>query len=97
MTFEKQCFIQPNEIVGIEVTCSNCGYRWTRTVDKWQNDSVSCANCQTIWFEHRGSGDLNTIKEFVASLKHLSELVKRSNELGLGFSLRLEVKCPPEK
>lgn len=95
MTFEKQCFIQPDEIVGIEVMCSHCGYRWVRLVDKWMQDSMSCANCQQIWFVSQASGDLAAIKEFVASLKHLSKLVERSPDLK--FSLRLEVKCPPEK
>lgn len=94
MTFEKQCFVQPNEITGVEITCSNCGYRWVRPVSNWQKDSTSCANCQQMWFLDR-SGDLAAVKEFVASLKHLSELAGRSQ--ALGFSLRLEVKCPPEK
>ena len=94
MTFEKQCFLGLSEVRGIEIRCSRCGYRWIRPVENWQQDSTSCANCQQIWFLDR-SGDLATIKDFVASLGRLRELEKRAPNLG--FSLRLEVECPPEK
>jgi hypothetical protein len=94
MTFEQQCFVHPSDIIGIEIKCSKCGYRWTRPIGSWLQDSVNCANCTQQWFINN-SGDLKRLKEFVTSILAMTELAGRSE--ALGFSLRLEVKCPDEK
>jgi hypothetical protein len=91
MTFEKLCFIQAGDITGIEVKCFKCGFRWTRQVDKWIQESVSCANCGEMWFI-QNSTDLQNIKNFVASLRAISALIERQK--GNPFGIRFEIKCP---
>jgi hypothetical protein len=91
MTFEKLCFIQASDIMGIEVKCSKCNYRWVRPVDNWLQDSMSCANCTAVWFLPN-STDLQNIKNFVLSLRAISELIERQK--GNPFALRFEIKCP---
>lgn len=91
MTFERLCFLEVSDITGIEVKCSKCNYRWIRQVDNWIKDSVTCANCGAIWFL-QNSTDLQNMKNFVASLGAISDLIKRQN--GSPFTIRFEVKCP---
>jgi hypothetical protein len=94
MTFENLCFIEPADIVGVELRCSACDYRWIRTIEKWQNDSMKCANCNADWFLPH-STDLESIKDFVASLRVISALVKRQN--GLPFILKFQITCPEQE
>jgi ssDNA-binding Zn-finger/Zn-ribbon topoisomerase 1 len=94
MTFEKSCFIQAGDITGIEVKCSKCNYRWIRRVDNWIQDSITCANCGENWFI-KNSNDLQSIKNFVASICSISEMVERQK--GNPFALRFEIKCPQDR
>lgn len=89
MTFETQCFVLPADIIGIELECSKCGYRWIRPVDNWIQDGVNCGNCGEVWFIKNGS-DLTNLKNLVSALRAISELTKKP----LPFSIRFEVKCP---
>jgi hypothetical protein len=89
MTIETRTAIEPQDVLGIEIECTNCQYRCVRSVGSFYDVKIACPNCNASW--------LPVQEEF-------GRLAKLANTLGIlskreqtAVKIRFEIACPQSK
>ncbi|MGC1107081.1 MAG: hypothetical protein WA876_11130 [Candidatus Acidiferrales bacterium] len=94
MTFEKKCFITPNDILAVRFKCVDCKATRTIPIDKLGNAAVhqlmiqACPHCHKDSNFPLGTAELQHFHEFNLILSRLSEILKGRNvEYGFEISV----------
>lgn len=94
MTFEKKCFVEPEDILAVRFECSNCGSILTIPVKQISSTKIQkildnpCSQCDKETGFPFGTSEMERFIRFNVTLSELSEAMKGRN-LKFGF----EVKC----
>jgi hypothetical protein len=95
MTFEKTCFVSPEDIEAVQFKCAHCGSSISVPINKLQTGDLgivataNCHYCRTAPGFVMGGSDLEHLLTFTTILSGLTQILKGKN-LKLGF----QVKCP---
>lgn len=95
MTFEKMCFVSPEDILSVQFECTNCGAATTIPVDKLENGDIgivltnNCRHCRTPTGLAINTKELAELIDFNLLLGKLSKTLK-----GRGIKLSFKVECP---
>ena len=96
MTFEKKCFIKPEDILGIRFECGNCKSISTIPIDKVTPNELTnsitraCPYCQSASGFPYGTSELEHFIKFNSLLAQLKELMKGRN-IQYGFEIKCDV------
>ena len=98
MTFEKKCFIEPGDVLTINLECNKClasitipasallGNRLTEAIKE------KCSQCGERWGLDAETSEINTFSKFHEYLG----LMRKMLEGGRHFKYRLGIKCPSD-
>lgn len=95
MTFEKRCFISPEDILSVQFSCAGCGTATIVPLDKLANGDIGlaltnpCRHCRTKTEINQGTQELSDLMEFTLILGRLARALK-----GRGIKYQLQVECP---
>ncbi len=98
MTFEKKCFIKPEDILAVRLVCGNCKASLTIPIEKLASANLqivltrNCPHCQTAYGFGIGTSQLEHVVTFNILLSRLGELLKGMN-LEYGF----EIECGKQR
>jgi hypothetical protein len=94
VTFEKRCFVEPQDILSIRLRCANCGSILTVPLEQISSAKLQtllahpCSQCdKELGFSH-GTAEMESFVRFNVMLSRLADVMKGRN-LEYGF----EVKC----
>ncbi len=95
MTFEKVCFVKPEDIEAVQFKCATCGGATTIPVKQLVNGDLQifltqpCRHCRTASGFTINSSELNHVLTFTVLLSGLTNLLQ-----GRNLDLSFKVKCP---
>lgn len=73
MTSEVKTYIDFSDIVGIEITCPDCGSSATRTLEGMVDAAYVCVNCNVPLLPYNQT-DARALLHFVGALRHVQGL-----------------------
>jgi len=94
MTYEKKCFIEPEDILSVRFRCTNCGAMLTVPLNQISSAKLQvivaspCSQCDKDSGFSYGTSEMESFIRFNMMLSRLAEVMKGRN-LQYGF----EVKC----
>jgi hypothetical protein len=97
MTFEKKCFVQPNDIIAVHFTCAQCGAATVVPIAGGVTEQArrvaasGCQFCHTPWGFHPGSNEHKLLCDFASAIEQIAPYLN-----GRNLILKLEIKCPVE-
>ena len=90
MTNETRTTIEPNDIVAIELQCTQCQCRFSCMFDQWRMEPTGCRNCGNNWGAFRDN-EIRQMEHLFALLRTMSNLQTKGI---LPFRLRFEIAQP---
>jgi hypothetical protein len=79
--------IEVSDIKAIEIECQNCRARYSRPVDRWQSDLVSCSVCHSHLME-LNSDNSTLLVQLAGALATLTNAAGASRP----YKIRLEME-----
>jgi hypothetical protein len=95
MTFEKTCFVSPEDIEAVQFKCTPCGSSISIPINKLLTGDLgivataNCHYCRTPPSFVMGGSDLERLLTFTTILSELTQILKGKN-----LKLSFQVKCP---
>ena len=89
MTNEKRCFIEPSDIVGLELECPNCGTQTCYKMDGNINPVSACPNCKAKFYD-QPSHEEELLRAYIQALK--GGWMRN----GMRVNIRLRLSAPKE-
>ena len=92
MTSETKTTIEPGDVLAVEIECSACGARLSRTVKEYRGELSACQNCGAQW-SHL-SDDFVRLGNFI---KLLRVLANQAHGGEFPLKVRFEIAQPALK
>lgn len=88
MTSETHLFIEPSDVLGIELECTKCKTRLSLTLNGLSRSVRECPSCQTVWLEN-DTQERALVQKFLAEMESLNSALQ-----GRSFRLKIEITRP---
>jgi len=93
MTFEKKCFVSPEDIISVEFKCADCGSATTVPFGKLKTENVKLLLMSPCRHCHKETGLAENTQEFAALLDFnliLGRLAQTLKGRGIKYSFQIE-------
>ena len=88
MTTETHFFIEPQDILGIELECVKCGTKLSLKPGGFGRRIRECPSCQEVWLEP-DTQEHRLVGKFLADVEALNGSLE-----GRNFTLRIQINRP---